>query len=263
MPIPYYPNSSFWSVHPVFIGSLFTVIAIIVAVWIGHKEARRKGLNLRMFYISALWMGAGALLGGRTAYFLLPGPGFLDVMHHGFHSVGVILGGFFGFVLYGLYRWDEITKKQKFWDWMADYGELWVYGGAIGTFFYRIGCFLIHCIEVGIPSNLPWAVIDNGVARHPVNIYYSLAGLVIFVMLIEMRSRRIFKRGIAGLFFIIFYTSSRFILDFFREQGIKYFDLSFSQIIFLIFFIFMIILFIYDLKKYKVFIQKRQKFYAG
>ena len=173
--------------------SLLTILAVIVAFYLGHKEAKRKGLNLDMFYNSALWMFAGALIFGRIA-FLVFGSNYSDFdpanvlnffssLSGGFHSVGVILGGALGLLFYALYKKDAIKREFKAVNvFFANLADIWVLGAAIGTFFYRIGGF-IGGLHPGIETTLPWAVDYYGKSVHPVTLYYSMAGLFIFVVL--------------------------------------------------------------------------------
>jgi len=217
--------------------SVMTFVAIVVAFYIAYKEAKRKDLNVDMFFMSALWMGAGALIGGWLAFFLTPGPGFLNIYHPGAHSVGVIVGGGLGIAAYCLYKKENIKKKcGNLTIFFTNLAEIWGLGAMIGTFFYRIGDFLSHCIEIGTPTNLPWAVIDNGIARHPINLYYSLAGIVIFVILIEINKIKISKevKGYTLTWFLMIYPLSRLFVDLYRVQYSKFFGLSVDQLIFLL-----------------------------
>lgn len=65
MPIPYFPNDNWWSLG--IMAPVMAIVAIVVAFYIAYKEAKRKNLNIDMFFISALWMGAGAVMGGKIA----------------------------------------------------------------------------------------------------------------------------------------------------------------------------------------------------
>lgn len=148
-------------------------------------------------------------------------------------------------------------KRMSFFLWNIT--DVWVLGAAIGTFFYRIGCFLSHCIEIGAPTNVPWAIIDYGVARHPINIYYSAAGILVFVLLVESS----YKAGLSNkskvnkphlgkisAAFVIYYCLTRIILDFMRVEA-KIFYLGVSSWFFILFITLVIIKRYYIDKKYK------------
>src|SRR6185369_5163053 len=80
---------------------------------------------------------------------------------------------------------------------------------ALGTMFGRIGCFLNGCCY-GKPTKLPWGVIYppdsfpglefGHVPIHPAQLYFSLAGLVLFIVLWSIRKRVV----IPGQLFWIF-----------------------------------------------------------
>ncbi|MFC1734126.1 prolipoprotein diacylglyceryl transferase, partial [candidate division KSB1 bacterium] len=212
-------------------------VAIFVAFYIAYHGAKKQKLNIDMFFRSALWMGAGALIGGRIAYFLTPGPAFLNIYLHGFHSWGVILGGFFGLVIYCWHNIKIIKKKHKsLYVMVAELLDVYVLGAAIMIFFYRIGCFLTHCIEIGAETNVFWAVLDNGVMRHPVTLYYSLAGLVMFVVLVELNKRKMFD-GYVACWFAVLYFGERFLLDFLRVYPSRHLGMATTQIIYLVLFV--------------------------
>lgn len=90
--------------------------------------------------------------------------------------------------------------------------------------FIRIGNFVNQEI-VGTPSNLPWAVsfgnpIDAEplVPRHPVQLYESLAYLILFAGLFlfwKLYRKKIHPGLISGLFFIVLFTA-RFFLEYFK-----------------------------------------------
>src|SRR3989344_4809173 len=137
MAIPYYPNTNWWTMHSMLVHSLLTILAVIVAFYLGHKEAKRKGLNLDMFYNSALWMFAGALIFGRIAFLVFGrnygnfNPAnilnFFSASYGGFHSVGVILGGALGLLFYALYKKDAIKREFKAVNvFFANLADIWV-----------------------------------------------------------------------------------------------------------------------------------------
>jgi phosphatidylglycerol:prolipoprotein diacylglycerol transferase len=95
---------------------------------------------------------------------------------------------------------------------------------ALGTMFGRIGCFLNGCCY-GKPTKLPWGVIYppdsfpglefGHVPIHPAQLYFSLAGLVLFIVLWSIRKRVV----IPGQLFWIFvgtFGVVRLFLDFTR-----------------------------------------------
>jgi phosphatidylglycerol:prolipoprotein diacylglycerol transferase len=100
---------------------------------------------------------------------------------------------------------------------------------ALGLAIGRIGCFLNWCCY-GLASNLPWAIkVGTDIPRHPTQIYLSLAGFVVFWLLIIIKNSKI-KMFSQNLFawFLIFYSISSFIIDPLRVYPSSQYFLTFS-----------------------------------
>ena len=114
----------------------------------------------------------------------------------------------------------------------------------IGIFFGRAANF-INSELYGYETSVPWSVqfiqVDN-LYRHPSQLYEAFfEGLVLFFILIYFRNKGFLKIPgyISGLF-LIFYSSFRFIVEFFRvpdaQLGYLFFNLTMGQLISFIFF---------------------------
>lgn len=102
---------------------------------------------------------------------------------------------------------------------------------ALGIFITRIGCFMNGCC-FGKACDLPWAVTFPvispagatlpGVHIHPTQLYSSLYGLVILLVLYFLDRRPRFD-GFLGAMFFILYGLSRFLVDFVRyyEESVQ------------------------------------------
>src|SRR6185436_7318706 len=84
----------------------------------------------------------------------------------------------------------------------------------------RIGCLLAGLGDetYGIPTRLPWGVdLGDGIARHPVQIYESLAMLAFLALYLAALARRtVWTRGRAFYLFILFYAVQRFVWEFLK-----------------------------------------------
>ena len=90
----------------------------------------------------------------------------------------------------------------------------------IGIFFGRIANF-INSELYGIETSMPWGVkfvqIDN-LYRHPSQIYEAiLEGLILFLILVLIYSKKNYKIGTCSNTFLIFYGIFRIFSEFFRE----------------------------------------------
>jgi phosphatidylglycerol---prolipoprotein diacylglyceryl transferase len=163
-----------------------------------------------------------------------------DLVFYG--MVGVIIGGRLGYVLiYGFEYWlDDWLYPIKLWE-----GGMAFHGGfvgvlvalavfarrqgrrigdvfdfaaplpAIGLFAGRIGNYINNELW-GRVTDVPWAVVVNGEARHPSQLYEAfLEGLVLFAVLWWFTSRPRPRLAPSALFLII-YGASRFVVEFVR-----------------------------------------------
>lgn len=94
-----------------------------------------------------------------------------------------------------------------------------VLGWAVG----RIGDFLSWG-EFGVPSSLPWAVSAFGTARHPTQIYESLAYLGVFILAYVLRKKRNWTStpGMTAAFAAFGFALFRFAIDFLRADPSEY-----------------------------------------
>lgn len=94
---------------------------------------------------------------------------------------------------------------------------------AVGVAVGRVGCFLsgLDDFTHGTPTNLPWAHdFGDGVARHPVQLYESLA-MAAFAAVYLWRVLRHDRFVIAQGFYLAagFYGAQRFVWEFFKPYG--------------------------------------------
>ena len=163
-------------------------------------------------------------------------------------ALGIIIGGRLGYVIF--YSFDYFISNPL--DIVADIrkGGMSFHGGLIGTiissWFYAkknklnylqimdsiacsapLGIFLgrianfINSELWGKVTNMPWGIVfPNGgsLARHPSQLYEAvLEGLVLLIFLNWLVKKKLFtKPGIISGIFLIFYSSSRIFLEFFR-----------------------------------------------
>jgi phosphatidylglycerol:prolipoprotein diacylglycerol transferase len=96
---------------------------------------------------------------------------------------------------------------------------------ALGLFLTRIGCFLNGCCY-GKPTDLPWGVtfppeafggrLFGETPLHPAQLYSSLAGLLILLLLL-LYDRRPRAEGQVFSLYLILAGLARFLLDFVRS----------------------------------------------
>ncbi|MFC1511517.1 prolipoprotein diacylglyceryl transferase, partial [Candidatus Margulisiibacteriota bacterium] len=106
-------------------------------------------------------------------------------------------------------------------------------GIAIG----RVGCFLNGCC-FGLPTKLPWGMVFPfgslahsyfpGEHLHPTQLYSSLGGLVIFLLIVWLYRQKKYD-GHIFLWWLIFYSIYRFLVEFLRYSPMHWLGLTPSQ----------------------------------
>jgi phosphatidylglycerol:prolipoprotein diacylglycerol transferase len=159
-------------------------------------------------YIAMLLFGAGvgAVLFGTLNLWLSGQPGFARSIE------GAIAGGIFSIELYK--RSAGITART---------GARFALPLAVGTAVGRIGCYLagLDDFTYGTPTTLPWGHdFGDGVLRHPVQLYESLA-MAVFAAWYIVRVRRNDRFVVENGFYLAvgYYGLQRFIWEFIKPYG--------------------------------------------
>jgi phosphatidylglycerol---prolipoprotein diacylglyceryl transferase len=223
--------------------SLLYVGAFVVARWILLRLSRKPRFLFTPNDIEQyiLWLLMGAVIGARVIYCvvydpaaLMANPLYLFQTYKGglsFH--GGLIGVIVAMIIFGRKR------NIPFWN-LADATALATPPGlAMG----RIGNF-VNGELYGRVTDVPWAVIfrEGGPEpRHPSQLYeFFLEGVLLFAVLWFLQNK-LKKDGQLSFAFLIGYSISRFIVEFFREPdahlGYLFLNLSMGQILSLLMFI--------------------------
>ncbi len=207
---------------------IMLAIALLVSCWGLLRQASREGFNPDHILEAVIVSAVVGLIGARLLYVLLSWELYsgqlikiLFTRSGGLSFYGAFIGG-----IAALFAWCRFRKFPvlKFVDLMAPYLAL---GYALG----RIGCFLNGCCY-GKISSVPWALpaasADN-LLRHPVQLYATLGGLIIFIILYRIRPRRPFE-GFQLIMLALLYGCLRFTTEFFREEPVVWFEFTSAQI---------------------------------
>jgi prolipoprotein diacylglyceryltransferase len=156
-------------------------------------------------YFVALAIGAVAgawLLGSLNS---MRGPVFAPS-----HSIGGALAG--GIVAVELWKWMHGVR--------ASTGGALVLPIAVGITVGRFGCLFAGLADYtyGVPTRLPWAVnLGDGIGRHPVQSYESLAMAAFAAAYVHARNRNAeWARAHAFHAMIIYYAAQRFLWEFLK-----------------------------------------------
>ncbi len=195
-------------------------LSFLIGIVISSRRAGRRGINSDIIYDLSIILVLGAVFGSRGLYILTHRDHFSSIVD----VVAIWQGGatFYGGLILavaGAIVYLRIKKISFFR--MADIGAPAIVAGVFVT---RLGCFLSGCcfgnptscpIGVVFPAGSPAGHCHAGVTIHPTQLYSSLYGLVIFVILILLDRKERFD-GFLFSWLCILYGIARFIVDFFR-----------------------------------------------
>jgi phosphatidylglycerol:prolipoprotein diacylglycerol transferase len=195
-------------------------LSFFVGVVIAGRRAEGKGISKEIVQDLSIILIILAVVGSRTLYIVTHRDNYRSIIdiialwQGGATYYGGILLAIAGAVVY-------LRKKKIPFFRMADICSPSI---ALGIFFTRIGCFMSGCcfgrptecpLGITFPADSPAGQIFPGGAVHPTQLYSSLYGIAIFVLLVLMERRRSYDGFVFSLF-CIFYGAARFLVDFFR-----------------------------------------------
>lgn len=232
--------------------SLAYILGIIIGFFIIKRLNVIKGslISVKQLDSFFVWAVLGIILGGRFGYVLFyqinvfyNNPIYLiEIWNGGMSFHGGLLG-----VIISTFIFCRINNLKFYY--VADFVAL---VAPIGLFFGRIANF-INTELIGRPTNFFISVIYpeiDSIPRHPSQIYEALfEGLFLFIILIIIffKNKNSKNFGLISGLFLIFYSISRFFIEFLREPdshlGLFFNFITLGQILsipFLLFGIFII-----------------------
>jgi len=215
--------------------------AYLLGLWMAAARARKAGLDANKVLDLGIWVIIAALVGAKALLFALNYQQFTSSWQEFMtllRSGGVFYGGLIAAIVVCIYQ----LRKHRLPLWTS--ADLFAPGIALGYTVGRLGCLLAGCC-FGRQADIPWAITFTNptanmnagtplnVPLHPTQIYESLAGLVIFVLLLALERRGRAFAGRTFWLFVLFYSISRFAIEFFRgdDRGMPFGVLSTSQLI--------------------------------
>lgn len=213
--------------------------AIGLGVWLGAREAERKGFNKAAIYDASLWIVLGGLVGARLFHVLDHWPDEFAanplrafyVWEGGLAIWGGVAGGV---LVLGLLAWRRGWPLPRLLDAVA---PGLVLAQAVG----RIAC-IITGDAVGRPTTGPLGlaythpnamVPQLGVYYTPMPLYEIIANLAIFAVLWSLRGKR-WPDGRLFLIYLVLYSVMRFGLAYASAYQIVALGLTQSQLVALV-----------------------------
>lgn len=198
---------------------LFVLTGIIAAFYVAIRKGKAYGVSPPAIAEMGLFMAFVGVIGARLAYVFMNLPYYVS---NPIESLKIWQGGlvFLGGMILVIpaLLWYLRHNHLPFWR----IGDLWAPSLAIGLAIGRIGCFMAGCCY-GKPADTKWGVVFSnpdslaplGISLHPTQLYSSLAGVVIFLVLMAMERRKHYE-GQVFLWFLILHSTARLYLERFR-----------------------------------------------
>jgi phosphatidylglycerol:prolipoprotein diacylglycerol transferase len=193
-----------------------------LAIWFTLREIDRRGLD-RPQYITICLIGfSSGIVGARIMNCIV----FYE-LYRGkpwWKMLALWEGGLamYGGVLLALPLCYAYIRREglSFWEVTDTLAPPWMLLLIVG----RLGCFLNGCCY-GKPTTVPWGLFAKDSARlsgyyattHPTQLYSSLAALVIFMVMWQVRRKPRFT-GQVTLIFLILYPIARFVIETYRAD---------------------------------------------
>lgn len=206
---------------------LMLALSFLLGVWYVSRITRRDGKAFEPMLNVAYILIFGGIVGARVSFAILHWSDFAHNLGAIFNPFGANQFGIAGLNLYGgvllaiggawLYCYVKKLSVLEVFDYFAP-----TLGLGIGI--SRIGCFLNGCC-FGTPTNLPWGVkfpvgsipysVFGDQYIHPAQIYSSLYGLGLFVLLHYVLKHRKFPGQLVAILFMV-EAFFRFVLEYVR-----------------------------------------------
>jgi phosphatidylglycerol:prolipoprotein diacylglycerol transferase len=224
----------------IFSYGFFVALGFFLTLRLVVSQVGEIGIDKKIIYDLGLYILISAILGSRLFHILFNLGEYLAQPLSIFYFWE---GGLFfhGGLIAALIVAIIFLKKKKLN--LGQVADILAPGLVLGYVFGRIGCFFAGCCY-GKETNLPWAVTfhhqqslaPTNISLHPTQLYSAGANFILFLYLWWRKN----KPHYAGELFwqyLIGYSGTRFILEFFRadERGII-FGLPFTQVLSLLIF---------------------------
>jgi phosphatidylglycerol:prolipoprotein diacylglycerol transferase len=217
--------------------SIIVILAIIAAIVISLREARRKGIPADLMFSLAPWVLIGGILGARFFHVIdrweIYAGNPLQVFafwQGGLAIWGALAGGALAAVIF------TRLKKISF----LLLADTLVPGLLVAQIIGRFAC-IIDGDAVGGATTLPWgftyvnpdAMVPSGllgVPVHPYPVYDQLWNLLGLAIALTLR-RRFKTDGLLFLSYLSIYAVGRFILTFVRQEKVWFWGMQEAQVI--------------------------------
>lgn len=211
--------------YPVYSYGICVLLGALTLFGLALAQARRAGRRQEQIVPVVLGTLVGAFVGARLTHLLVEPDraaellDFYGLLQPGTpgNIIGLMLGGFAG----GL----AVRRSLE----LPSVGNYYAPALAAASVVWRVGCTLAGCCY-GKPTDLPWAIYEDGAYRHPTMAYEGLFNLAMLAILWRLRGRASRDNELLYLYFGA-YALFRFWLEFIRIYPRVAFGLTGAQLL--------------------------------
>ena len=204
--------------------SLCFLAAFIVGGYMVYREAIRRGRASEEMLFVALGALVGGVIGCKVSMLLFLGPQtFVRDLPYLWYSGQAWTGGFFGG-----YAGVLIVKRIRHITYST--GDVFALALPLAQAIGRLGN-LLGGDPFGLPTSLPWGIIQQGVRRQPSALYELVLDLALFAALYLVRDRMP-RSGDLFILYVLSYCSLRFLVDFTRADPHVLWGLTMVQVLY-------------------------------
>ncbi len=192
-------------------------LLLLIAFWAGlalaAQRAKQLGLDADHIYNAGLYGLIAGIVGARLWFVLSHWQNYAGNIWQAFSLSRSALSTGEGLVIAGLAVLIYLQRNNVP---LGTFFDAAAWGVTLMLIIGNIGGFL-GGVELGLPSNLPWAIDLAGTLRHPVQLYEALAGVVILAILYFSRAWQPWP-GFQFWLMVALYGLSRLLLEIFRAR---------------------------------------------
>jgi len=198
------------------IWGLLVAVGMLFGLLLALKEAKRKKMNSEYFIDIFIIIFVTAIIGSRLLYVaehrdMFQGD-WLSIVKLNYGGLVLIGGGLIASIAVLAYT---KLKKLSFWKSI----DIVAIGATLAIAIGRIGDYLIGS-HIGSRTSFPLGSYYQGDLRHEPSLYLAINALILFVFLILIKPF-IKKEGLISYIFIVWYSITRFLLDFTRSSDLE------------------------------------------
>ena len=188
----------------------FSILAALwVGMWLTARRANRLGIDGDHAYNAGLYGLIAGIIGARLWFVLSHWENYAADITQAFSLSRGALSVAEGLLVAGLVVFIYLQRNKVP---LGTFVDAAAPALALALAIVSFGAFL-GGVNLGTPTELPWAVDVAGTARQPVQLYQAIANLAIFIMLATLTYRP--WPGFQFWLFVVLYGVSRLALEIF------------------------------------------------